>query len=80
MNALENFAIALLVDGQTNDALAAYDSAIELANAADLADMEKDLGEAIAKHGPLAGADDVRKRIEARAEKLKESSVPQSAK
>ena len=80
VDALGNLAIALLAGGQASEALAAYDSAIELANAADLADMEKDLSEAIAKHGLLAGADDVRKRIEARAEKLKESSVPQSAK
>ena len=77
VKALGNLAISLLVDHQTNDALAAYDAAIELADTDRLADFEKDLQRAIAKHGALPGADEVRTRIEARAATLKTTVAAQ---
>lgn len=70
IDARRNLAIALLVDGQVSEALDAYDSAIELADAADLTNMEKDLADAIAKRGSIAGADVARQRIESRAASL----------
>ncbi len=71
VNALGNLAISLLVDRQTNDALAAYDAAIDFADTVNLADFEKDLQEAIATHGSLPGADEVRTRIQTREATLK---------
>lgn len=70
VSARGNLAIALLVDGQVSEALEAYNSAIELADATDLADMEEDLADAIAKRGSIAGADVARQRIESRAASL----------
>lgn len=77
VNALGNLAIALLVDRQTSESLAAYDSAIELADTETLAELEKDLQEAIAKHGALPGADEAEKKIELRAASLKAITEPQ---
>ena len=77
VNARGNLAISLLADGQKDDALAAYDAAIELADTDGLADLEKDLREAIARHGALPGADEVRTRIESRAATLKTTVAPQ---
>ena len=65
-----NLAVALLADGQTNAALAAYDAALALANAENLAEMTSDLEMATQKYGPLAGADEVLVRIKARRESL----------
>jgi len=65
-----NLAIALLVDGQADAALAAYDAALALASIEDLDDMASDLETAIQKHGALAGADEARSRIEARRKSL----------
>ena len=75
--ALGNLAISLLVDHQTNDALTAYDAAIELADTNGLAEFEKELREAIARHGALPGADEVRIRIQARAATLKTTVAAQ---
>ncbi len=61
-----NLAIALLVTGQTAEALAAYDAALQIASAKDVTEMAADLDEAVAKHGSVAGADEVRSRIESR--------------
>lgn len=77
VNALSNLAISLLVNHQTNDALAAYDAAIELADTDGLADLGKDLREAIARHGALPGADEVRTHIETRAATRKTTAAPQ---
>ena len=75
VNALGNLAISLLVDHQTNDAFAAYEPAIELAKVEDLADFEKDLRDAIAKHGALPGADEVRARIKLRTGSLQATTA-----
>lgn len=70
-----NLAVALLVSGEESEALATYDAAIDLADSELLADFEQDLSDAIAKHGTLAGADQVRTLIDARAAKLLESTA-----
>lgn len=67
-----------MVDGQTSEAHAAFDSAIKWATTDSLEVLGRDLDAAVSKHGALAGAEDVRKRIEARAAKLQESLEPQS--
>jgi tetratricopeptide (TPR) repeat protein len=72
-NVLRKLAIALLVDRQTNDALVAYKSAIELADADGLAELEK--VEAIAKHGALPGADEVRAEIKLRTGSLQATTA-----
>jgi hypothetical protein len=64
-------AVALLADGRTRDAFAAYDAALALANAADLAELTSDLETVIQKYGPIAGTDEVLARIEARRKALK---------
>ncbi len=61
-----NLAIALLVTGQTAEALATYDAALQIASPTDVTEMAADLDEAVAKHGSVAGADEVRSRIESR--------------
>ncbi len=71
MNALGSLAISLLVDRQTNDAIAAYDAAIDFADTDGLAHLEQVLREAIARHGALPGADEVRTRIQTREATLK---------
>jgi tetratricopeptide (TPR) repeat protein len=63
-----NLALALLADGQTTAASAAYDAALALANIEHLAEMTADLEMATQKYGPLAGADEVLARIKARRE------------
>jgi tetratricopeptide (TPR) repeat protein len=63
-----NLAIALLADGRTDAAFAAYDAALDLANVEHLAEMTSDLEMATQKYGPLAGADEVLIRINARRE------------
>ena len=63
-------AIALLVDGQTGEAMAACDEALAIANAENLADMASDIQKAVEKHGPLDGADEALRRIEARRKSL----------
>ncbi len=60
-----NLAIALLVSGQTDQALASYDRALTLATKEELDEIRKDLHEAIEKRGPLPGAEEVTKRLEA---------------
>ena len=60
-----NLAIALLVSGQTDQALASYDRALILATKEELDEIRKDLHEAIEKCGPLPGAEEVMKRLEA---------------
>jgi len=65
-----NLAIALLVDGQTEEAVVTYDTALVMANLEDLADMANDLNEAVQKRGPIAGADDILARIESRRAEL----------
>ena len=65
-----SLAIALLVDGQTEEALVTYDTVLAMANLEDLADMANDLNEAVQKHGPITGADDILARIESRRAEL----------
>ena len=60
-----NLAIALLVSGQTDQALVSYDRALTLATKKELDAIRKDLHEAIEKRGPLPGAEEVMKRLEA---------------
>ena len=60
-----NLAIALLVSGQTDQALVSYDRALTLATKEELDEIRKDLHEAIEKRGPLPGAEEVMKRLEA---------------
>src|SRR5208337_2698012 len=60
-----NLAIALLVSGQTDQALASYGRALILATKEELDAIWKDLHEAIEKRGPLPGAEEVMKRLEA---------------
>jgi tetratricopeptide (TPR) repeat protein len=64
-------AVALLVDHQLNDAVAAYEMAIMLADVDALAELEKDLKDAIDKHGAIAGADEILQRIGDRKVTLK---------
>jgi len=61
-----NLAIALLVSGQTAQAWESYDRALTLATKEELDEIRKDLHEAIEKRGPLPGAEEVMKRLEAR--------------
>ena len=75
VNALGNLAISLLVDHQTNDSLAVYDAAIEFADTEGFADLEKDLREAIAKHGELPGVEEVRARIKLRTGSLQATTA-----
>jgi tetratricopeptide (TPR) repeat protein len=75
--AVGNLAVALLVNRQLIEANRAYDEAIELADADVLADLAKDLREAVAKYGALAGADEIQSRIEARAATLKSTAIHQ---
>ena len=65
-----NLAIALLVDGQADAALAAYDAALALASIENLDDMVSELERAIQTHGSLTGADEARARIAARRKSL----------
>jgi tetratricopeptide (TPR) repeat protein len=65
-----NLAIALLVDGQADAALAAYDAALALASIENLDDMASLLERVIQTHGSLTGADQARARIEARRKSL----------
>jgi tetratricopeptide (TPR) repeat protein len=65
-----NLAISLLAGGRTNEALAACDAGLALADAKDLAQMASNLETATQKHGPLARADEVLARIEARRKSL----------
>jgi tetratricopeptide (TPR) repeat protein len=65
-----NLAIALLVDGQADAALAAYDAALALASIENLDDMASLLERVIQMRGALAGADEVRARIAARRKSL----------
>ncbi len=65
-----NLGIALLLDGQVSEALAAYDTALDLADLKNLEEMTTDLREAIEKHGPLPGAEEAMARQEARREAL----------
>ncbi len=60
-----NLAIALLVSGQTDQALVSYDRALTLATKEELDEIRKDLHEAIEKRGPLPGAEEVMRRLEA---------------
>ena len=60
-----NLAIALLVSGHTDQALVSYDRALALATKEELDEIRKDLHEAIEKRGPLPGAEEVMKRLEA---------------
>ena len=60
-----NLAIALLVSGQTDQALVSYDRALTLATKEELDEIRKDLHEAIEKRGPLPGAEEVMKRLKA---------------
>ncbi|MGO8903941.1 MAG: KGGVGR-motif variant AAA ATPase [Isosphaeraceae bacterium] len=60
-----NLAIALLVSGQADQALVSYDRALTLATKEELDEIRKDLHEAIEKRGPLPGAEEVMKRLEA---------------
>jgi tetratricopeptide (TPR) repeat protein len=60
-----NLAIALLVSGQTDQALASYDRALTLATKEELDEIRKDLHEAIELRGPLPGAEEVMRRLEA---------------
>jgi len=60
-----NLAIALLVSGHTDQALASYDRALTLATKQELDVIRKYLHEAIEKRGPLPGAEEVMKRLEA---------------
>lgn len=61
-----NLAIALLVARKKSEALAAYDAAVEMATAENLAQLTTDLEQAVAKHDSLIGADEARARIESR--------------
>jgi hypothetical protein len=61
-----NQGVALLVTGQTAEALAAYDAALQIAGANDVTEMAADLDRALAKHGSAVGADEGRSRIESR--------------
>jgi tetratricopeptide (TPR) repeat protein len=61
-----NLAIALLVDGQTNDALAAYDSALAIADVTDVETMATKLDDAMKKRSALPGIEQARARLEAR--------------
>jgi tetratricopeptide (TPR) repeat protein len=63
-------AIALLVSGQTDQALESYARALTLATEEELDAIRKDLHKAIEKHGPLPGAEEVMKRLEAGREHL----------
>ena len=69
-----NLAVALLVHGQTDEALGEYDTALKLASAENLADLKADLEAAIEKHGSLPGASDVLARIAARLESLHDAA------
>ena len=60
-----SLAIALLVSGQTDQALVSYDRALTLATKEELDEIRKDLHEAVEKRGPLPGAEEVMKRLEA---------------
>jgi tetratricopeptide (TPR) repeat protein len=70
-----NLAITLLAIGETSDALASYDAALNLANLNSLNEMTKDLHEVMAKHGQLAGAVEAMGRLEARREVLSQPST-----
>jgi tetratricopeptide (TPR) repeat protein len=66
-----NLAIALLVLGNTSDALEAYDAALRLADAKlPLDEMEKDIRTAVQTYGQLIGADEVLARVAARRQFL----------
>jgi MinD-like ATPase involved in chromosome partitioning or flagellar assembly/lipoprotein NlpI len=65
-----NLGIALLLDGQASEALAAYDAALVLSDLENLDEMTEDLREAIEKHGPISRAEDVMARLEARRQVL----------
>jgi tetratricopeptide (TPR) repeat protein len=68
-----NLAIALLVSGRTEQALVSYDGALTLATKEETDEFRKDLQEAIEKRGPLPGAEEVMRRLEA---KLLAGSAP----
>jgi cellulose biosynthesis protein BcsQ len=65
-----NLAVTLLVSGETEEALAAYDQALSLATLKDIADMEQDLADAQEKHGSIRGVQEVRERIAHRRAEL----------
>jgi len=67
-----NLAIALLLHGQRDEALAAYDAALAMASTENVADMAKDLTKALEKHGPIDGAEDAMARIESRRAQLED--------
>lgn len=65
-----NLAIACLADGQTDEAIAAYREALARATVEEFATLSKELDEALARFGELPGADEVRRKIEARKSEL----------
>ena len=69
-----NLAATLLVVGRWEDALAAYDAALELASLENVDEMAKDVNDAVAKHGSLAGADEALARIESRRKALQDAN------
>jgi tetratricopeptide (TPR) repeat protein len=70
-----NLAIALLVDDQTIDALAAYDSALAIADVKDVEAMATDLNDAVRKQGTLPGAEEALARLEKRRKQLSHVEV-----
>lgn len=59
-----NLAIAFLIHGLTIDALAAYDSALAIADVKDIEGMATDLNDVLRKQGPLPGVEEALARLE----------------
>lgn len=73
-NAHANLAIALLVLGKVDEALACYDQALALAKRDHLDEIAEELHDAAEKHGPLKGMEAVREKIENRRRQLQGES------
>ncbi|MCO6459493.1 MAG: tetratricopeptide repeat protein [Pirellulaceae bacterium] len=70
VNARGNLAVALLVSGQTDEATTAFEAALARADAKQVADMQRDLDEAILEHASVVGAAEIQQRIAARRAEL----------
>ena len=70
-----NLAISLLFHGQKDDALRSYDLALSFADSTHLDVLTRELREAIAKHGSIAGADEAMACIEAQRQALAQRST-----
>lgn len=73
VNARGNLAIALLVNGQTDEAMTVFEQALEMADVEQVDDMQKDLDDALREHASIVGAAEIQQRIAARRAELSSS-------